>query len=161
MLVRILRKMRAFITLETAEAIVKGHEFAFPVYHQWARDTLALCRERGYSETLFGRRRYLPELYSPDSEVRGNAERAAVNHVIQGTAADIVKLAMVRLQPVLKRYGAHLAIQVHDELDGWIGETEDIEGFKREMSEAMTSIELPGIRLKVDGGVGKSWGEAH
>lgn len=161
MLVRILRKMRAFITLETAEAIVKGHEFAFPVYHQWARDTLALCRERGYSETLFGRRRYLPELYSPDSEVRGNAERAAVNHVIQGTAADIVKLAMVRLQPVLKRYGAHLAIQVHDELDGWVPKTCDLEAFDKEVTATMAGIQIPGIQLKVEGGIGHSWGAVH
>lgn len=160
-LVRILRKQRAFISLETAEAIVAGHEYAFPVYHNWARGVVQLCRERGYSETLFGRRRYLPELFSADSEVRSNAERAAVNHVIQGTAADIVKLAMVSVSNILLEYGGHLALQVHDELCGWVPETINIDECMARVDAAMTGIKIPGIDMLVEGSVGRTWGDAH
>lgn len=173
MLVRILRKMRAHITLEVADAIVRGHAATFPVYHEWARRTLGEARRVGYSETLFGRRRYLPELYSPDSEVRGNAERAAVNHVIQGTAADVIKLAMVRLSSLFIEYGGHLAITVHDEIDGWVSDRVEqclpkdskkhgcVHVFCNRVKEAMTSIEIPGIKLAVEGGVGPHWGAVH
>ena len=170
MLVRIMRKMRAYISLEVAEAIVRSHREVFRVYHEWAEQVIIQARERGYSETLFGRRRYLPDLYSADPDVRGNAERAAVNHVIQGTAADILKLAMVRLQPVYKRVGGHIAITVHDEIDGWVGpsvpdcspKVDDCgHAFCSEVKEAMTDILIPGVKLAVEGGVGKSWGSVH
>ena len=161
-LVQILAKQRAFIDLKTAETIVDAHENTFPGYHRWAREVVAQSRERGYSETLWGRRRYLPDLYSPDSEARSHAERAAVNHVIQGTAADLVKMAMVRCVPILRKYGAHLAIQAHDEVCGWLPKDADHDGFEAEMKAALVDVVLPrGLKLKVAGGIGDSWDEVH
>jgi len=162
MLVRIMRKMRAHITLEVADAIVDGHAATFPTYHEWAKRTLLEARKNGFSETLFGRRRYLPDLYSADSEVRGNAERASVNHVIQGTAADILKLAMVRLSKLFSNYGGHLAITVHDEVCGWVPVDVDEEELTTKVKEAMTQgVGISNVPLLVKGGFGKSWKEAH
>jgi DNA polymerase-1 len=161
-LVEIIAKDRTYISHETATAIVEGHAEAFPRFHEWAAERRAFHRSVGYAQTLFGRRRYIPELYSKDPERRSYGERAGVNHEIQGTAADIVKIAMRLVVPVLRKYGAHMAMQVHDELDGWIPCDSDIEGFTREMVEVMTSVPLPGIKLKVEGGAnGLSWAEVH
>lgn len=161
-LVEIVAKDRTYISFETASAIVEGHAQAFPRFHEWAAERRRVHKTLGYAETLFGRRRYIPELFSRDPERRSYGERAGVNHEIQGTAADIVKIAMRLVVPILRKYGAHMSMQVHDELDGWIPKTADTEGFKREMMEVMTSIPLPGIKLKVEGGAnGLSWAEVH
>ena len=158
-LMEIVARERIFIDIDTAKAIVSGHEQTFPRYHQWAKDKVVEARAKGYAETLFGRRRYLPELYWGDEERRGNAERAAVNTPIQGTAADVAKIAMARLVPILRHYGAHLNLQVHDELDAWVYDR--AEQFKDGMVEVMESVEIPGLRLKVEAGVGSTWGGAH
>lgn len=160
--VEIVAKGRTYISLETAKTVIKGHEQAFEGFHRWAAKRRKVHADCGYATTLMGRRRYIPELRSRDSERQSYGARAGINHEIQGTAADIVKLAMIRVVPVLRKYGAHMAAQVHDELDGWIPMDADIDGFNREMVEAMTSVELPGIKLKVEGGAnGTSWAEVH
>lgn len=160
--VEIVAKSRTYISLETAQHIDAGHHAAFPGYWRWAEGRHEFHARYGYGETLFGRRRYEPDIFSRDSERRSYALRALLNHEIQGTGADIVKMAMNLTVPILRKYGAHMAAQVHDELDGWISETADLAGFRAEMEEALTSIILPGgLRLKVEGGFGKNWGEAH
>lgn len=155
----IIAKSRTFVSLETCEALVEGHKVAFPGYDAYVGRAVAGARSRGYSETLFGRRRYL--LWDGDDPTHD--DRAALNHGIQGTAADIAKKAMAGAFDIVQRYdGGHLALQVHDELDGFIKETADVGGFMEEMKEMMESFELPnGVRLHVDGGVGKNWAESH
>ena len=160
-LVEIVAKDRTHISLETAQAVVEGHKKAFPGFHAWADERRKVHKNLGYATTYMGRRRYIPEIKSRDPERQSYGSRAGINHEIQGTAADIVKIAMRLVAPVLREYGAHMCAQVHDELDGWIGEDADVKSFMREMEEAMTSIELPGMKLKIEGSVGKSWGEAH
>lgn len=161
-LVEIVAKDRTYISFETATAIVEGHAAAFPRFHEWTAERRAFHQRFGYAETLFGRRRYIPELYSKDPERRSYGQRAGVNHEIQGTGADIVKIAMRLVVPVIREYErCHMALQVHDELDGWISEEADTKKFVRDMEEVMTSIPLPGLKLKVEGGVGHSWAEAH
>lgn len=160
-LVEIVAKDRTFVPLETATKIVEGHKSAFPGFHRWADERREVHQVLGYATTLMGRRRYIPELRSRDPERQSYGARAGINHEIQGTAADIVKVAMRLVIPIIRKYNAHLAMQVHDELDGWIPEGEDIKAFSAEISEAMVSVPLPGIKLKVEGGVGRSWAEAH
>lgn len=161
-LVEIVAKDRTYISHETAQQVVEGHAQAFPRFHEWAAERRRVHKATGYAETFFGRRRYIPELFSRDSERRSYGERAGVNHEIQGSAADIVKIAMREVVPVLRRYGAHMAMQVHDELDGWISESADTAAFEAEMREVMTAVELPGIKLKVEGAAnGRSWADVH
>lgn len=153
---QILAGVRVFVTLEEADAIVGIHERTFPTYHRWASQMRERSCGLGYAGTFFGRRRYLPELRHNDSESRAHAERAAVNHVIQGTGADIVKIAMARAVPVLKKYNAHMSIQVHDELVGW-APVDGVDDFLVEMKAVMESVELPRVSLKVEGGSGANW----
>ena len=163
-MVKILAKQRAFIDRAVAKVISDGHKRAFGRYHEWAGEIRVESRARGYAETVEGRRRVIPELYSDDDERRGYGERACVNHAIQGTGADIVKTAMNELTPVLRKYGAHMALQVHDELDGWIPATADVAEFEREVRAVMQRT-LLGMPLLVEGGTAngtaKTWEEAH
>src|SRR4030043_1198636 len=120
------------------------------------------AREKGYVTTMFGRRRYVRDIHSRNQVVRGNAERNAINAPIQGSAADIIKIAMVRIHEKLERdyYKSKMILQVHDELIFEVPERE-LERLKEmvifEMSNA-TRLDVP---LKVDWGMGKNWLEAH
>lgn len=161
-LVNILQKNRVFIEYETAVAIGEAHRARHPQYYRHVDSVLADARANGYSETMFHRRRYLPDLFSDDPTARGHAERAAFNHTVQGTAADIVKLAMMAVLPVLAHYGGHLAGQVHDELYGWVDADVDKEAFECDMSRVMSDVvALTGVELEVSGKVARTWAEAH
>ncbi len=157
----ILAKQRIFVSLEVCQQMVEAHHKLFATYHNWGAGRVNLARSRGYAETFEGRRRSLPNLYSPDDGLRGVAERGAQNHDVQGTAADVIKRAMLRIQPVLRDYKeGHLALTVHDELDGWVHESVDLDQFCKDMRSTM-EYEIEGGLLTVAGGVGKTWGEAH
>lgn len=117
------------------------------------------ARKDGYTATLFGRRRYLPELMSENRVARENAERAALNAPIQGTAADIIKVAMLRVDAALKNLQSRMLLQVHDELVVEVapGELDTVrEILEREMDSAI-KLSVP---LEVSAGVGKNWDEA-
>lgn len=161
-LVGILAKERAFIDLETAKAIVASHAQTFPGYHKWVEKRRRAHKKQGYAETLWGRRRYLPDLYSTDDQLAGNAARAGVNHEVQGPAADILKRQMELVTvEVMGPFHAHLAIQAHDELCGWVPKDVDEEEFDRMMRQTMESVEIPRLKLKVEGGIGDNWDEVH
>jgi DNA polymerase-1 len=163
-MMKILAKQRAFITRETAHVISSSHKVVYAGYHTDAERVRRVGKERGYAETLAGRRRYIPELNSNDSERVGYGERACVNHGIQGTGADIVKQAMNDLTLVLRKYGAHLALQVHDELDGWVHKDVDVKAFEAEVKAVMQQT-INGMLLLVEGGTAngtaRTWEEAH
>lgn len=158
-LVSILAKERAFIAKSMADQIVQVDRNLYAGYWDWVRSTLATAKQRGYSETIKGRRTYYADLDSPDPYFRGHAERAAVNLVIQGSASDVVKEAMVRVVPILRHFGAKIRIQVHDELCGSVSRAV-AEPFKQAVLAVMQSIEVPGLHLAVSGGYGTNWGEA-
>lgn len=157
---QILAKDRNFIDNATADAIVRAHATQFSVYHADARQAVVTAREKGYAETIAGRRRVLDDLYTMDPGARSHAERGANNHRIQGTAADILKRVMDLVVPVLKEFGAHMSLQNHDELAGWV-DPEPADEFLRGMITVMESIELPGLKLTVEGGIGNTWADAH
>lgn len=157
---RILAKQRAFLTMADCELIVKSHHELFAGYHNWGELVVAFARKYGYSETLAGRRRYIMEFNSHDPVLVKHGERAAINHRVQGTAADLVKEGMLKVQRVLQEYGAHMCTQVHDEINGWIDANADLAGFDKKMRNVLESLHLP-VKVGAGSPYGKSWGEAH
>jgi DNA polymerase-1 len=124
--------------------------------------TRELAREQGYVETVFGRRLFLPDIRAASGPRRAGAERAAINAPMQGTAADLIKLAMIAVQAWLDRegLGTRLILQVHDEL---VLEAPDSEAprIMRELPALMTSVATLSVPLKVDIGHGPNWEKAH
>ena len=123
---------------------------------------IRLARESGYVETLFGRKRYLPDINSRNAVVRGMAERNAINAPIQGTAADIIKKAMVDIQKRLTeaKLETKMILQVHDELNFDVP-NQELDIVKSLVKEAMESACKLSVPLIVDMGEGKNWLEAH
>lgn len=132
----------------------------YPRVREWLDEVVVRAREEGYVTTLFGRRRYLPELGSRDANIRRGAERAAINTPVQGTAADIIKKAMVDLDPLLEGAGARMVLQVHDELlvETEAGREAETEALLRGVMENVLEMSVP---LRVDTGAGRNWSEIH
>ncbi len=120
------------------------------------------ARDKGYVETMLGRRRYLRDILSRNAVVRGFAERNAINAPIQGSAADIIKIAMIRIQENLTRnnYQSEMILQVHDELvfDVFKPELEEVQQMVIREMEGAYVLSVP---LIVDSGTGNNWLEAH
>jgi DNA polymerase-1 len=113
-------------------------------------------------ETVFGRRLYLPEINSPNGPRRGAAERAAINAPMQGTAADLIKMSMVKVQKVLdeEQRGTRMIMQVHDELVFEVPEA-DVDWVKQEIPRLMASVAELKVPLLAEIGVGPNWERAH
>ncbi|RKY75584.1 DNA polymerase I, partial [candidate division KSB1 bacterium] len=124
--------------------------------------TIAEAKEKGYVTTLLNRRRYLPEINSENRRMREFAERTAINTPIQGTAADLIKVAMIRIWRQFKnrRLSAKMIMQVHDELVFEVpkAEVEEVKQVVRQEMENAIQLQVP---VKVDIGVGANWLEAH
>jgi DNA polymerase-1 len=125
-------------------------------------ETRLLAKERGYVETVFGRRLWLPEINSPNGPRRAGAERAAINAPMQGTAADLIKLAMIAVQDWIEReaLATRMVMQVHDELVLEVPRDE-LELVKRKLPELMGSVATLKVPLVAETGVGANWEEAH
>jgi DNA polymerase-1 len=139
----------------------------FPGIQRYIHETLSTVRDKGYSETLFGRKCWFPRINSKNQAERQGSERAAINAPIQGTCADIIKRAMARMQPALAEAGlpnARMLLQVHDELVFELPEG-DVEAAKtvirRVMEEAAGPSVTISVPLGVEIGTGISWGAAH
>jgi DNA polymerase-1 len=125
---------------------------------------VAEARENGFVATLSGRRRYFPDLNSANQNLRGNAERAAINTPIQGTAADMIKLAMIRIDTLLreKPYQSKMLLQVHDELVFDLALNEQDELVPLILDAMKTALPLPhGVPIEVEHGTGPNWLAAH
>ena len=125
-------------------------------------ESISRARESGYVTTMFGRRRWLPDIHSRNQVVRGNAERNAINAPIQGSAADIIKIAMVRIAGRLESEmpGAKMILQVHDELIFEV-DAGKVEKLRMLVIEEMKGAADLAIPLEVDTGTGNNWLEAH
>ena len=125
-------------------------------------DTRAQAKAQGYVETVFGRRLYLPEINSPNGPRRGGAERAAINAPMQGTAADLIKLSMVKVQQVLDQEGrgTRMIMQVHDELVFEVPDSE-VDWLKTEVPRIMASVAELKVPLLAEVGMGANWDQAH
>ena len=145
-----------------AKSLIDGYFASFPAVRSFIDETLRSARESKYTETLFGRRRYIPDIDSHNANVRAFAERNAVNAPIQGTAADIIKIAMIRVAACLEEEAlkARMVLQIHDELllevpNDEIGRVREI--LVREM-ENVVKLNVP---LTVECNYGKTWLDAH
>jgi len=145
-----------------AKALIDGYFETYPRVKEYMDECIEIAKEKGFVETLLHRKRFLPDINSRNSIVRGFAERNAINAPIQGTAADIIKIAMVNIFNRFKKEGiqSQMMLQVHDELNFNVldSELKKVERIVVEEMEAAFKLVVP---LKVDYGVGRSWFEAH
>lgn len=148
------------ITFEEAKEIIDNYYKQFSGITEWKRQVVASGRSKGYVTTMSGRRRRLPELNSNDDMLRSRAERQAVNAVVQGSAADICKEAMLGIHELLKDTGATLLVQVHDELVVAVPE-EIIEELTPRFMDAMGHGRIiDGVPLMVSSDSAYSWADA-
>ena len=145
-----------------AKNFVERYFERYPGVKHYMDATRQLAKDQGYVETVFGRRLYLPEINSPNGPRRSGAERAAINAPMQGTAADLIKLSMVKVQQVLddERRGTKMIMQVHDELVFEVPESE-VAWLKTEIPRLMAGVAHLKVPLLAEVGVGKNWDEAH
>ncbi len=145
-----------------AKELIDGYFATYPRVKEYMDESIELAKENGFVETLLHRKRFLPDINSRNSIVRGFAERNAINAPIQGTAADIIKIAMVNIFNRFKKeeIQSQMMLQVHDELNFNVFNSE-LEKVKEIVVEEMESAFKLTVPLKVDYGVGESWFEAH
>lgn len=153
---------RLDISRSEAKSIIDGYFENFPEVKIFMDNAINSARDKGYVETISGRRRYLPDINSRNAIVRGVAERNAINAPIQGTAADLIKIAMVEIFKEFEKRNlkSKMIMQVHDELNFEV-ETSEIDEVKNIVKTKMESAYKLSIPLSVDIGVGKNWLEAH
>ncbi len=153
---------RLDIPVDEAKTIIDRYFERFAGIRRYLGDTVEKARKTGFVETLFGRRRYMPDLHSKNRNAAMAAERAAINMPIQGTAADLMKLAMLAIQARLKQVGpgTRLLLQVHDELlfEAPDAEVAAVMALAREEMGKVATFKVP---LKVDVGAGPRWTDAH
>ncbi len=153
---------RLDIPRDEAKMLIDGYFATFPQVHDYMEKSKEVARQQGYVTTLFGRRRYLPDINSHNATVRGFAERNAINAPIQGTAADIIKVAMIHIYNRFKAEGirSKMILQVHDELNFSVypEEKEKVEGIVLEEMQNALNLSVP---LVADSGFGQNWLEAH
>jgi DNA polymerase-1 len=146
----------------TAQAYIASYFIRYPGVDRYMKETRSLAKEQGFVETVFGRRLWLPEIRSSNPARRGGAERAAINAPMQGTAADLIKLAMIAVRKWLdsERLSTKLIMQVHDEL---VLEApgDELARVKAEIPELMGGVAKLKVPLVVDVGSGENWEKAH
>jgi len=142
-----------------AESFIRTYFERYPNVRRYIDETLESCRQQGYVETALGRRRMIPDISAKNRNAREYAERTAYNMPIQGTAADIMKLAMIQLAPQLEAFGAHIILQVHDELviECPTDQVDEATGLVQKVMESAYQLDVP---LSVEVGVGDNWLDA-
>ena len=153
---------RLHLSRSAAKELIDGYFASFPAIRSFIDDSIAFARENGYVETLFGRRRYLPDIEAHNATVRALAERNAVNAPIQGTSADIIKLAMIGVARRMKEEGlrSKMVLQIHDELlfDALPQEVPALQALVKDVMENVIQLSVP---LTVECSAGTNWLEAH
>lgn len=151
---------REGISREEAADFIARYFAKYPKVQAWREEAIRLCRERGYAETMIGRRRYIPEIRSPNAQVRAAGERMAINMPVQGTQADIIKIAMNRIDERMRREGmrSRMILQVHDELifECPAAELDAVRDLALEIMPRAIEMTVP---IRVDIKVGHNWGE--
>ncbi len=153
---------RLEISQTEAKEIIEKYNLRFPNVKTYMEDTISKARRDGYVETLLGRRRFLPDIKSRNQNLRSNAERQAINMPIQGTAADMIKLAMIQIHKTIssQQHDIRMLLQVHDELvfevhKNYVDEAREI------IAERMKSALPLDVPIEVEIGIGNNWFEAH
>ena len=149
------------ISMAEARDMIDRYYEAYPGVRTFLDNVVARAKQTGYAETMYGRRRHIPELKAKNPQLRGFGERTAMNHPMQGTAADIIKIAMARVSRRLEEEGfaAHMILQVHDELDFEcpVDEVERLTAMVRDVMEHVVDLRVP---LIAEAGTGITWADA-
>lgn len=149
------------ISMAEARDMIDRYYEAYPGVRTFLDNVVARAKQTGYAETMYGRRRHIPELKAKNPQLRGFGERTAMNHPMQGTAADIIKIAMVRVSRRLEEEGfaAHMILQVHDELDFEcpVDEVERLTTMVRDVMEHVVDLRVP---LIAEASTGITWADA-
>ena len=149
-------------TREEAAPIIQEYFRKYPGILRYLEETKKMAREKGYVETLLGRRRYLPEVHAGNYQIRSAAERMAVNMPVQGTAADIIKIAMINLDKQMEESGlrSRMVLQVHDELifETPIDELDKVKSLVQDLMPHAMELKVP---LRVDMKSGRTWGDMY
>lgn len=149
------------ISMAEARDMIDRYYEAYPGVRTFLDNVVARAKQTGYAETMYGRRRHIPELKAKNPQLRGFGERTAMNHPMQGTAADIIKIAMARVSRRLEEEGfaAHMILQVHDELDFEcpVGEVEHLTAMVRDVMEHVVDLRVP---LIAEASTGITWADA-
>ena len=149
------------ISMAEARDMIDRYYEAYPGVRTFLDNVVARAKQTGYAETMYGRRRHIPELKAKNSQLRGFGERTAMNHPMQGTAADIIKIAMARVSRRLEEEGfaAHMILQVHDELDFEcpVDEVERLTAMVRDVMEHVVDLRVP---LIAEASTGITWADA-
>lgn len=149
------------ISMAEARAMIDRYYEAYPGVRTFLDNVVARAKQTGYAETMYGRRRHIPELKAKNPQLRGFGERTAMNHPMQGTAADIIKIAMARVSRRLEEEGfaAHMILQVHDELDFEcpVNEVERLTTMVRDVMEHVVDLRVP---LIAEASTGITWADA-
>ncbi len=153
---------RLTIGRKEAKELIDGYFSSYPGVRAYMDDSIRRARELGYVTTMFGRRRYVPDIQSRNQVVRGNAERNAINAPLQGSAADIIKIAMVKIAARLEKEfpEAKMILQVHDELIFEV-DLSSVEKLRKIVTREMRGAASLSVPLEVDTGTGNNWLEAH
>ena len=153
---------RMGVSRTEAKELIENYFLTYPAVKEYMDKSIDLARDRGYILTDFGRRRYLSDINSANSVVRGYAERNAINAPIQGTAADIIKIAMIRIADRMRREGvkSKMILQVHDELNFSVL-PEELDTVRKIVVEEMERACTMQVPLVAECGVGENWLEAH
>jgi DNA polymerase-1 len=151
---------RTGISNTEAQEFITKYFQTFAGVKKWLDETIEIARDKGYVETIYGRRRYLPEINSSINQVKNSAERMAVNMPIQGSAADMIKLAMIEIQKHLAEISpkAKMILQVHDELVFEVPEKE-VKKVAKFINEKMCSVMKLRAPIEVEVSAGDNWGE--
>jgi DNA polymerase-1 len=154
---------RLSISRTEASTLIENYFAQYPGVKSYMETIVTRTREQGFIETLSGRRRHLPDIHSSNQNIRGNAERAAINTPIQGTAADMIKLAMIRIDEILQSsYQTRMLLQVHDELVFDLVPEEQEEVLPKILHAMQTALPLPhDVPIVVESGTGVNWLAAH
>lgn len=149
------------ISMAEARDMIDRYYEAYPGVRTFLDNVVARAKQTGYAETMYGRRRHIPELKAKNPQLRGFGERTAMNHPMQGTAADIIKIAMARVSRRLEEEGfaAHMILQVHDELDFEcpVDEVERLTAMVRDVMEHVVDLRVP---LIAEASTGTTWADA-
>jgi DNA polymerase-1 len=153
---------RLNISRTEAKELIDGYFESYPGVKEYKERCIAEARERGYVTTIFGRRRELRDINSRNSLLRSNAERNAINAPIQGSAADIIKIAMIEIDSSLRESGlnARMIMQVHDELVFEVTDA-DMDSLRKMFLDKMSSATKLAVPMVVEWGAGSNWLEAH
>ena len=152
------------ISRTEAKAIIDNYKKEFHGIDKYMKDTINFCRDNGYVQTLMGRKRWLKDINSANFTVRGFAERNAINSPIQGTAADMIKMAMIKVQDAMKKnkFKSRMILQVHDELVFDVLKEEAEELRPLVLENMQSALPLPnGVPVVAESGIGDNWLEAH